>query len=168
VGRQVRRRTIQPADQNVGRGRIYATIALRAQWADAAMGRGGLVELREALVDRLLRVAHGADVADWRKNWIGHISAAYAARYDQAGAASFVHPPDLSNVRTLLIDRSRIMPAYRSPAHPARQTLFCVLWLVIYGLECPRTAPQVLAMLVRLAALVRVYNVMRVSSTAQS
>lgn len=144
-----------------GGGPISAAASLRAQWAVSAMGRGGLQELRRELVDRLLHAARGSDPTDWRRDWIGNVAAAYAARFELAGPAGFAGTDGLPSVRDLFMERSKAIPEASLLPHRARETMFCLLWPVVHGLECPRTATQVLEMMARMAALRRVSDAAR-------
>jgi len=164
--RRVRVRPLVRGQAAAGRaggvnGGVNAVAALRAPWADAAMDKGGLVELRRALVDRLLRAARGSDLVGWRKDWMSNIAAAYAARYNRAGIASLAVRAELPSMRELFIERSKALPEVRLLPHRARETMFCLLWPVVHGLKCPRTAAQVTAMMARQAALVRVSTARR-------
>ncbi|AEG94070.1 hypothetical protein [Ramlibacter tataouinensis] len=136
--------------------RIYAMAALHASWADVAMDEGGLPALRSALVDRLMLAARGSDRIEWRKDWMGDVAAAYAARYDRRQPLGLAGDQAWPSAAALLIERSKALPAVRLPPHRARETMFCLLWLVVHGLARPRTPSQVRAMMVRLAVLVRV------------
>lgn len=147
---------IASGGRGAGGRRIRVVAALHAQWAETAIDQGGLVELRRELVDRLLRAARGSDETAWRRDWMGTIAAAYAACYKLAGRTIFVEAQTLPSVRELFIERSKAISSMHLPPHRARETMFCLLWPVVHGLACPRTPTQVLAMLVRMAALVRV------------
>jgi hypothetical protein len=165
--KRVRLRAVARVSAAGGGGRggggsgIGVMTALRAQWADAAMDRGGLVELRRALVDRLLGAARGSDMTGWRKDWMGNVAAAYAARYGHTGAESLAGEAAPPNLRDVFIECSKAMPADRLLPHRARETMFCLLWPAVHGLDRPRTEVQVLAMMVRLAALVRISSARR-------
>jgi len=140
-----------------GGGRsVNAASAVRSSWADAAMEKGGLVELRSAMVDRLLRAARGSDLTSWRKDWVGTMAAAYAARYGVKGEVNQNVKVELSSEGALLNERSKAVPAPRMLPHRARETMFCLMWLVTHQLKCPRTPSQVKAMLPCLAALMRI------------
>ena len=128
---------------------LSATV-LRAEWATTALAAGGESELRRALARQLLTTIRGPGTAGWRKPWVGNVAAAYAA----AGATSF-QPRGFPGVRDLLIELTAATPAYRLLPNPMRETLYCLLPLVLFDLQRARTGPQRQDLFARLAALSR-------------
>ena len=119
-------------------------------WAVAAFAAGGATALCRAGASRLLQVAWGPGTKGWRRPWLGTVRQMHAA----SGAALF-EANEFAGVRDLLVTLTAQMPPHRASANAMRQTFFCLLPLVLFDLQRPRTASQRRDLLIRLAMLVR-------------
>lgn len=121
-----------------------------ADWAVAAFAAGGTTALSRAGASRLLQVAWGPGTKGWRRPWLGTVRQMHLA----AGTALF-EANRLAGVRDLLVTLTAQMPPHRPSANAIGQTFFCLLPLVLFDLQRPRTPSQRQDLLVRLAMLVR-------------
>jgi hypothetical protein len=153
AGTARRRRAIArgPA-RDVTADRPGAAALLRADWAAAALASGGESALRRALAARLFQVARGPGTVGWRRPWVGQVGAVLAAS-PHPGAD--LDERGLGAVRAVLVDLSAAAAGHRLLPNPMRETLFCLLPLVLLDLQRPRTAAQRHDALVRIAALAR-------------
>lgn len=153
AGRAGRRRVVARHTAGaLAADRRGAAALLRADWAAAALASGGEAALRQALAARLFQVARGPGTVGWRRPWVGQVGAVHAASpHPGAGLGE----RGLGPVRALLVGLSGAASGHRLLPNPMRETLFCLLPLVLLDLQRPRTAAQRQEMLVRIAALAR-------------
>lgn len=148
-----RRRAIaRGVASTVAADRPGAAAVLRADWAAAALASGGEPALRRALATRLFQVARGPGTVGWRRPWLGQVGAVHAAS-PHPGAG--LDERGLGAVRAVLVGLSNGAAGHRLLPNPMRETLFCLLPLVLLDLQRPRTAAQRQDALVRIAALAR-------------
>lgn len=144
------------------KGRVRPVTAVRAlsgigpagthetDWAVAALAAGGAPALCRAGAFRLLQVAWGPGTKGWRRPWLGTVRQMHAA-----SSAALFEANGFAGVRDLLVTLTAQMPPHRASANAMRQTFFCLLPLVLFDLQRPRTTSQRRDLLIRLAMLVR-------------